>query len=103
MPDYRLNIAVNGAEAIEMFRHNHHAMLLLDLRMAVMDGEKAFAAIETLCAEQNWEMPAVIFCTGYDPTPKVREIIAKDPRHCLLSKPVPNDILLETIKAHLPK
>ena len=58
---------------------------------------------EALCAEQNWEMPAVIFCTGYEPTPKVREIIAKDPRHCLLSKPVSNDILLETIKAHLPK
>lgn len=101
LPQCKLDIAVNGDEALEMFRQAHHALLLLDLRMAVMDGEKAFAEIEKLCAAQNWEMPAVVFCTGHEPTPGVRNVIAKNPRHGLLIKPVSNDVLLDAIRSRL--
>ena len=103
LPHCKLDVAVNGAEAIEIFRHVHHGLIIMDVRMSVMDGETAFTEIEKLCAEKNWEMPAVLFCTGFDASPKVSSIIAKNPRHGLVCKPVPNDELLEAIKARLDK
>lgn len=103
LPDCKLDVAVNGAEALEMFRHKHHALLILDLHMAVMNGEKAFEEIEKLCAEQRWDMPSVVFCTGHEPTPMIRSLLAKTTKHCLLIKPVSNDVLLDAIKIRLNK
>ena len=103
LPQCRLDIAVNGAEALEMFLLSHQAMLILDVRMAVMDGEKTFLEIEKLCTERNWEMPSVVFCTGHEPSPRIRAIVAQLPKHCLLCKPVSNDVLLDAIKTRLKK
>ena len=103
LPECKVDVAVNGAEAVEMFRHAHHALLLLDLHMAVMDGEKAFLEVDKFCAEQNWEMPAVVFLTAYDPSHRLQTTIRRLPRHCILTKPVSNEILVEAIRSRLPK
>ncbi len=101
LPGCRVDMAVNGAEAVEQFREVRHGLILMDLHMPVMDGEQAFLAIRALCDEENLEMPSVVFCTGFDPSHKVQNAIAGNPKHCLLRKPVTNDTLLEALKVRL--
>ena len=102
LPNCRTDVAVNGAEAVEYFRSAHQGLLLIDLQMPVMDGQQAFYEIERLCQAENWKMPAFVFCTGFLPPEAVQEIVAKDPKHCLLRKPVSIDMLLDALKARLP-
>jgi CheY-like chemotaxis protein len=103
LPGCRFDVAVNGAEAVESFRQAHQGVILMDLRMPLMDGERAFCEIEKICVSERWEMPSVVFCTGYDPPNGVKEIVAGDPRHGLLQKPVTNEILLETLRSKVEK
>ena len=101
LPECRIDVAINGAEAVESFRTIHHGLLLMDLKMPIMDGETAFHKIEEICKAENWEMPPVIFCTGYAPSEELRKIIANSQLHSLLHKPVTNDVLLQAISHHL--
>lgn len=91
----------NGAEAFTEFLAHHHAVLLLDLHMPLMDGEDAFYEIQDTCETENMEMPAVIFITAYDPTRIVRNIVSQNPMHCMLKKPVQNDLLIQTVKSRI--
>ena len=101
MPGLAIDQAADGAEAVECFRSGHHAVVLMDLFMPVMDGEKAYFEIERICDEANWAMPAVVFCTGHNPSPRLSEIVISDPRHCMLEKPVRNELLVETVGTRL--
>ena len=101
LPHYKIEVAGNGAEALEAFTEGHHAVLLMDLHMPVMDGQEAFSEISKRCASRNWEMPAVVFCTGFAPSAALREVLSGDSPHCLLRKPVSNDTLVAVIKDRL--
>jgi len=101
LPDCRIDMAVNGAEAVEMFRQGHHQVVLMDLKMPVMDGQQAFQEIQNICNAENLKMPAVIFCTGYAPPSLIENIIQENPTHCLLKKPCTNQQLMDTIKSRL--
>ena len=101
LKDCRLDMAVNGLEALEMFRQVHHSVILMDLRMPVMDGREAFDEMRRHCREHKWEMPAVIFCTGYAPPHEVGNIVSGNPRHCVLQKPVDNETLIEALQTRL--
>ena len=101
IPDSRIDMATNGAEALENFRIIHQSVIVMDLMMPVMDGEAAFYQIKSVCEVNNWEMPSIVFCTGYIPSDSVRKIIKMYPNHCLLQKPVKNEILIKTIKLRL--
>lgn len=101
MPDVTVDLAPNGAEAVKAFQAGHHAVLLMDLHMPVMDGYAAFTAIQEICDEKVWQMPSVVFCTGFAPPDPVREIVTGSQRHHLLSKPVSGDVLVEAIKSRL--
>jgi len=98
LPDVTIDTACNGAEAVEAFNALHHALLVMDLNMPVMDGREAFAKIQQACSEKGWEMPPVIFCTGFAPPESVRKTVAQGDRHMLLSKPVTEEALLKAIK-----
>jgi two-component system, cell cycle sensor histidine kinase and response regulator CckA len=100
-PEVKIDMANNGAEAVEKFGSGHHGVILMDLHMPVMDGQEAFGRIEKLCKEQHWEMPSVVFCTGFDPSDMARNAVLENPAHCLLSKPVSMQILVETVKSRL--
>lgn len=100
-PDLEIQEADNGAEAADLFTAAHHGIILMDVIMPVMDGQTAFKTILKYCRDEKWEMPSVIFCTGYDPTSTVRKVVAEDSIHCMLQKPVTPKILIEAIRARL--
>jgi nitrogen-specific signal transduction histidine kinase/CheY-like chemotaxis protein len=98
IPDCEIETANNGKEALDLFSQRHHGCLVMDLHMPVMDGQTAFKEIHSLADTNGWEPPAVIFCTGFAPPDMVNRIVADNSLHCLLSKPVRGEVLVEAIK-----
>lgn len=101
IPDCRIDLAGNGAEAVEAFEKGHHALLIMDLHMPVMNGQQAFNEIKKMCENKHWEMPSIVFCTGYAHPDIIKDAVTSNPVHCLLSKPVNNQTLVETVKSRL--
>ena len=101
LPDLSIDCAADGAEAIALFCAKHHSFIIMDVSMPVMTGEEAFHELKRICKEKKWEMPAVIFFTGYTPPDSIREAIAKDNIHCYLPKPVTKDALVSALKNRL--
>jgi CheY-like chemotaxis protein len=101
LPGKQIDTACNGAEAIEKFAAGHHGVLIMDLHMPVMDGLNAFLNIESSCRARGWEMPAVVFCTGYTPPDPVLRAVAGSTAHCLLQKPVSSDVLVSAVASRL--
>lgn len=87
LPGLAVDSAENGQVALEAFSKGHHAVLIMDLSMPVMDGQRAYQEIEKVCRERNWEMPSVLFCTGYAPPGSLSRILNR-PMHGLLLKPI---------------
>ncbi len=98
----RVDFAINGAEAIEMFRDGHHSVIVMDVHMPVMDGEAAFLEIEKICDSEQSQMPSVIFCTGHLVSDKICAIVKGDARHCLLRKPVDHEHFVKAITERIP-
>ncbi len=93
--------ARNGQEAVAQFKARRHDVIVMDLHMPVMDGQTAFREIERECKDNGWEMPVVIFCTGYAPPDGVRRIVDGGNRHELLLKPVTGAQLVGAVKSGL--
>ena len=102
IPGCTIDLAANGLDAVESFLQFHPCVLLMDLKMPLMDGETAFARIREACAEKGWEMPAVIFCTGFGASPAVRDLIGSGSSHCIIQKPVASGTLVEAVRSRLP-
>lgn len=102
LPEHMIDSAEDGSKALESFQQHHHALLLMDLKMPVMDGAETFIEIEKICRKLNWEMPSVIFCSGYAPPDAVKRVIS-DSRdlHALVAKPVRNETLVEIVRRRL--
>lgn len=101
LPGCRIGLAANGKEALDAFKKQQYRVILMDLHMPVMTGEQAFREIARYCSEKKQKMPSVIFCTGFAPPDTIQDIIAKDSSHCLLSKPVTGDVIVEQIRKRL--
>jgi CheY-like chemotaxis protein len=101
LPNCRVDVAVNGAEAVESFRDTHHGILILDVRMPVLNGEAAYKEIRGICKAENLEIPCFIFCTGYDPPQSLVSTAAIDSRHCMLRKPIDPDALVEALRTRI--
>lgn len=101
LPHCEVETAPNGKEALDLFSARHHGVLVMDLHMPVMDGQTAFQEIISLSKKRNWEPPAVVFCTGFAPPDVINNIVSDSSYHCLLSKPVRGEVLVETIKSRL--
>jgi len=95
----KIDVASNGEEGVRSFMDGHHSVLVMDLHMPIMDGQAAFAKIEHYCKENRWEMPSVVFCTCFAPPDSVRDVTREGSKHCLLSKPVSGEILVEAVKS----
>ncbi|MDD4871432.1 MAG: response regulator [Kiritimatiellae bacterium] len=99
LPACQVDLAVNGAEAVDAFRKGFHDVLFLDLNMPVKDGYTAFLEIKEICKKKKRKVPFIIFCTGYE-VPKELEYTETEPvNYCILRKPVTPDNLIETLQA----
>lgn len=101
MPECLIDIAANGKEAVDTFLTNHHSVVVMDLHMNTMDGQAAFLELQRQCKEKNWQMPSIVFCTGFAHPETVRSIVVRNATHCLLSKPVRGETLLNVVKTRL--
>jgi CheY-like chemotaxis protein len=69
----------------------------MDIAMPVMTGEEAFWEIVGICQSKKWEVPAVIFCTGFTPPTSIMQAVRENPLHCYLPKPVRTENFSEAI------
>ena len=100
-PGMECDQARNGARAVELFMTRHPLVIVMDIVMPVLDGEEAYYQIEEHCQTHNWQPPRVIFCTGHSPSVGLRNVVAGDPAHCLLRKPIRKRILLTALSKRL--
>ena len=100
-PSVECDFAFDGARAIEVFVERHPHVILMDIVMPVMYGEDAFYQIEEFCQTKNWQLPRVIFCTGHAPSVGLRNVVAGDPSHCLLQKPIRKQTLVLALAKRL--
>lgn len=100
-PNLILDMASNGQEAVAQFAKWQHKVIIMDLTMPILSGEEAANQIIDMCEEFQWEVPSIIFRTGYAPPGDVRNLVACDPGHCLLRKPVRNQTLVLAVAKRL--
>lgn len=98
LPDLKIDLAVDGTEAVELFRDAHHGIILMDIYLPLMNGLEAYAQIERQCEISKWEMPRIVFCSGFFPSVTLKEVVEQNPEHCILHKPVKNELLIKTIQ-----
>lgn len=101
IPGIEVDTAENGAEALKRFKEHHHAVMVMDLHMPVMDGQSTYFAIEDYCREAGILMPSVVFCTGYAPQAHLRQAVEAQSRHMILNKPVQSDVLVRAVRERL--
>jgi CheY-like chemotaxis protein len=80
---YQLDVARDGAEAVEAIRAapGRFGLVILDLAMPVMDGPAAFRQIRLM----EPQLP-ILLCSGYDPNQAARDLLA-EPSVGFLAKP----------------
>lgn len=100
-PECIIDVSQDGAAGFAIFEETHPSIVISDVAMPKMGGEEFFNLIMDFCAQREWKVPAVIFCTGYNPPVSLRRIVAADPAHCLLRKPVRNKLLQEVVRKRL--
>jgi len=96
---YQLDIAENGAIAVEKFRAGNYDLVLMDIQMPVMDGYTATRALREW--EHARQLPAtpIVALTAYALQEEVQKSLEVG---CTshLSKPIRKGRLLEAILAH---
>jgi CheY-like chemotaxis protein len=58
--DYKVDIAGNGQEAIDLFSRNHYDMVIMDIKMPVVDGITASREIRKIEVQKQRKPGAVI-------------------------------------------
>lgn len=96
-----IDSAANGQEALKMFCKNRPAVIIMDVSMPVMNGESAFAEIKAECDRQQWQVPSVIFCTGFVISESLAEIVGDGSKHACLEKPLTMANLIAAVKNRL--
>jgi len=98
-PDSRIDMVVNGAEAVDAFRAGDYDFLLMDLHMPVKDGYQACLEIREICRKENLKMPFIIFCTGFSISKEIKEMVADKTHYFMLQKPVTYEKVIDTFKS----
>ena len=98
---YRIDVAVNGAIACQMFTTDYYDLVLMDRQMPVMDG---LAATRTIRAweKAHGRTPAPIIALTASALKGDRETCLAAGCTAYLSKPIKQDVLLQAIRDHSP-
>jgi two-component system, sensor histidine kinase and response regulator len=95
---HRLDIADNGAIALELFKHGYYDLILMDVQMPVMDGYEATKAIRAWEREQDLPPTQVIALTALAlKTDGVKILEAGCNAH--MTKPIKKQTLLEVLQS----
>lgn len=101
-PKVRIDMATNGLEAVKAFERKHHCLLIMDIEMPEMDGCRAFDEIREMCSRRNWNMPAVVFCSGSPNAGRVQKRVEQNVReYCFLTKPLHFATFVHAVKSRL--
>ena len=103
MRDLQVELAVNGREALEMFRahpDSYYDAILMDVRMPEMDGLEATAAIRKLERSDAKKIPIIALTANAFDEDVQRSLQAGLNAH--LSKPVQPETLFETLETMIP-
>lgn len=101
LAECEVDTAGDGAEAIQRFADRRPGIIIMDLHMPVMDGLAAYRQIAGVCGARGWEMPAVVFCTGFAPPDSVVDEVKSNPHHGLLQKPVTCEALIAAVRQRM--
>ncbi|KGE19598.1 response regulator [Paenibacillus wynnii] len=93
--DYTIEMAGNGAEALEMFQKERADIIITDIRMPVMDGIKLLEHLST--GSGAGEGPAVVILSGYDDFEYAKSAIRYRVKDYLL-KPIRRDELFDILE-----
>jgi PAS domain S-box-containing protein len=93
---YEVQLAKNGAEALEFYRIEPHAfdLVLLDLIMPEMDGKEIYHKLKEINPDVR-----VVFTSGYGP--QDRPELAQIDNAGFIQKPFQTEILLQTVQGIL--
>ena len=95
--DVIIHEAVNGQEAVQLFRKNDYDLVLIDLDMPIMDGYEALAEIRNI----NHNIPAIAFTAAV--LPNMKEHLEEKGFNDFLSKPFRPEDLHKKIAIYCPK
>lgn len=100
-PDITVHIADGGRNGLELFEEHQPGLIILDCAMPEMSGRETFRQIERMCLRNHWELPNVIFNTGFLLDESIRELIERYPGNTLLRKPIKRDDLITALSPYL--
>lgn len=97
---YKIDIAFNGAEAVDALQQKNYGLVLMDLQMPVMDGYEATRTIRSSGEVLNSEVPIVAMTAN---------ATKEDRQQCLdagmddyVPKPVERKVMMNMLKRWLP-
>lgn len=96
---YAVEVAENGAEALERLRQKQPDAIVLDLMMPVMDGWQFVEALRELDARA--EVPIVVMSAAHQLHETADRLLAKGVR-AVLAKPFDLDALIGVIERYVP-
>jgi two-component system, chemotaxis family, chemotaxis protein CheY len=91
--DIAITQASNGCEALAALSEKHHAVVLLDLNMPVMDGYQFLEAVQ----RSTIAMPIVIVLSG-DVQPKAQARVKQLGASVFVRKPIRPQSILDALK-----
>ena len=92
---YRLIWARNGEEAVEMYKANNPAVILMDIKMPVMDGLEATKII------RKYSKDVIIIAQTANAFESDHKIAIEAGCNDVVTKPIRSTVLLAAIKKHL--
>jgi len=96
-PSVDVDRAYDGTQALATFQQHHHAVVILDINLGAVNGENVYRQIRGWCDAHEWEMPRIIFCTGYTPSPVLKRLVEPGVNRLML-KPAGTEVVVGTVQ-----
>ena len=97
-PAVRVGAVYDGFDAVRYFEHEQPGTVLLDFNLPFLNGLTTCYHLRNLCVDNGWDIPNFIFCTASINTRDRNLISQMRPVLTVLSKPVQNLALVNTLR-----